>query len=68
MKLSEYDYEESSDSERQLQMEEAWDLHWRGRNGLKEDLRDEPLWPTIRDHLRVPGRLPEAGCGTGQWV
>lgn len=49
-------------------MREQWDAHWRGRPGLKDDLSGEPLWPTIEDRLHKPGRVLEAGCGTGQWV
>ena len=49
-------------------MKGVWNSHWRGRKGLKEDLTDEPLWPAVEDFLKVPGRLLEAGCGTGQWV
>jgi len=49
-------------------MNDIWNAHWSGRVGLKEDLSDEPLWATIRDRLNPPGRLLEAGCGTGRWV
>jgi len=44
------------------------DSHWKGREGLKVDMTDEALWPTISDIVEQPGRLLEAGCGTGQWV
>jgi len=68
MHFIEYDYHELNQSEAHPSMDCTWDTHWRGRKGLKEDLSDEPLWPTISDYLNVPGRLLEAGCGTGQWV
>ena len=68
MRFSEYDYLEQSDYGQSSGMERIWDSHWSGRKGLKEDLSDEPLWATIKDYLSTPGRLLEAGCGTGQWV
>ncbi len=68
MRFAEYDYQEQSSDTDAQGMDRAWDAHWSGRKGLKADLRDEPLWPTIRDELTRPGRLLEAGCGTGQWV
>jgi SAM-dependent methyltransferase len=49
-------------------LQDWWAQHWEGRSGFREDLSDEPLWPTIRDSLREPGRVLEAGCGYGQWV
>lgn len=51
-------------------MPDWWDGHWKGRGGLRSDeaMREQPLWPTICDRLIRPGRLLEAGCGTGQWV
>lgn len=68
MRFSEYDYQEPEETGKCPAMDSIWDTHWDGRKVLKEDLSDEPLWPTIRHHLRVPGRLLEAGCGTGQLV
>lgn len=68
MRFVEYDYYEPKEPGNELRMDSAWNAHWDGRKGLKEDLSDEALWPTIRDVLNVPGRLLEAGCGTGQWV
>jgi SAM-dependent methyltransferase len=68
VRFCEYDYQPVTQSGGRPEMDTFWDTHWTGRKGLKADLTDEPLWPTIRDHLRVPGRLLEAGCGTGQWV
>ena len=68
MCFSEYDYLEQGQAHKHPGMDNVWNTHWQGRRGLKEDLSDEPLWPTIRDHLNVSGRLLEAGCGTGQWV
>ena len=68
MRFSEYDYQEQAGPCESLEMDRVWDAHWRGRRGLKEDLRNEPMWSTIRDVLNKPGRLLEAGCGTGQWV
>ncbi|MDI6447843.1 class I SAM-dependent methyltransferase [Anaerobaca lacustris] len=68
MKFAEYDYRDVQGADGCSAMDGVWDAHWRGRQGLKGDLSDEPLWPTIREHLRTPGRLLEAGCGTGQWV
>jgi len=68
MRYAEYDYQEQAIAAQELGMDSIWDVHWAGRKGLKEDLSDEAVWPVIRDHLKVPGRLLEAGCGTGQWV
>ena len=68
MRYAEYDYQMTSGSGENATIQETWDSHWRGQKGLKEDLSDEPLWQTIRDHLGIPGRLLEAGCGTGRWV
>ena len=68
MRFEEYDYQEQAEPYKHLGMDNVWNTHWKGRKGLKEDLSEEPLWPTIRDHLNTPGRLLEAGCGTGQWV
>jgi len=68
MRFAEYDYLDQPDGTEASGMDGSWDAHWRGRKGLKDDLSDEPLWPTIRDALSRPGRLLEAGCGTGQWV
>jgi len=68
MRYAEYDYLEQEVLGKDSSMGSVWDAHWDGRKGLKEDLSDEPVWPTIRDVLKVPGRLLEAGCGTGQWV
>ena len=68
MRYAEYDYQEAGGSGKDSHMDSFWDAHWHGREGLKQDLSDEPVWPTIRDTLRIPGRVLEAGCGTGQWV
>ena len=68
MRFSEYDYQEPTETSKFVGMDDVWNAHWCGRNGLKEDLSDESLWPTIREHLNIPGRLLEAGCGMGQWV
>ncbi|UCD49728.1 MAG: methyltransferase domain-containing protein [Phycisphaerales bacterium] len=68
MRFTEYDYQDEHGVDGVAAMDGVWDAHWRGREGLKEDLSDEPLWATIRDELDRPGRLLEAGCGTGQWV
>lgn len=68
MRFAEYDYLEQSGRRETPSMGAAWNAHWKGRAGLKDDLSDEPLWATIRDELTRPGRLLEAGCGTGQWV
>lgn len=68
MRFAEYDYREHSPDSGAMGMDHAWDAHWSGRKGLKADLTDQPLWPTIRDELKRPGRILEAGCGTGQWV
>jgi SAM-dependent methyltransferase len=68
LRFAEFDYQESVSPGKNSEMDGVWDAHWQGRKGLKEDLTDEPLWQTIKDELKVPGRLLEAGCGTGQWV
>ena len=62
MRYAEYDYAEQEASGKDLGMDQVWNAHWSGRKGLKEDLSDEPVWPTIRDALKLPGRLLEAGC------
>jgi len=68
MRFTEYDYQEQTQGGVSPGLGGAWDTHWSGRLGLKEDLAGEPLWPTISDGLCQPGRVLEAGCGTGQWV
>lgn len=68
MRFAAFDYQEEHSADGVSTMDGIWDAHWRGREGLREDLSDEPLWETIRDELDRPGRLLEAGCGTGQWV
>ncbi len=68
MRYAEYDYHELHNAGKCVKMDRYWDAHWHGRRGLKEDLSEEPLWSTIQDHVGTPGRLLEAGCGTGQWV
>ena len=68
MRFIEYDYQIAERFDEPVTLQNTWDIHWRGRKGLKEDLGNEPLWATIRDHLSIPGRVLEAGCGTGQWV
>jgi len=68
VRFVQYDYAETTEASSPSEMDERWDAHWHGREGLKEDLSAEPAWPTIRDALTVRGRLLEAGCGTGQWV
>ena len=68
LRFTEFDYQKPKKTSKNSDMSETWDSHWQGRKGLKDDLSDEPLWPTICDHLNAPGRLLEAGCGTGQWV
>jgi len=68
MRFAEYDYQAFEESATSFDLSNVWNNHWHGRKGLKADLSDEPLWPTIKDHLTNPGRLLEAGCGTGQWV
>ena len=65
MRYVEYDYQVLVGSNNNGTVQNTWDSHWQGREGLKEDLSDEPLWSTIRDYLNVPGRLLEAGCGIG---
>lgn len=68
MRFGEYDYQQVDQPGHPDAMDAVWNAHWCGRRGLKEDLTDELLWPTIREHLNVRGRVLEAGCGTGQWV
>jgi SAM-dependent methyltransferase len=68
MRYAVFDYYPAPDPEVADTMAGWWCSHWRGRVGLKEDMTDEPLWQTIKDLLTRPGRLLEAGCGTGQWV
>jgi SAM-dependent methyltransferase len=67
MRYAAYDYHPASNGTGEA-MVSWWSTHWEGRRGLKRDLRDEPLWPSIEDVLRTPGRVLEAGCGSGQWV
>lgn len=68
MRFAEYDYQDVQGADGCSAMDGIWNAHWSGRKGLKADLSDEPLWVTIRDELKGPGRILEAGCGTGQWV
>ena len=68
MKFAEYDYQPETENGPGGGMDHLWDSHWKGREGLKVDMTDEALWPTISDIVERPGRLLEAGCGTGQWV
>jgi SAM-dependent methyltransferase len=67
MKYTQYDYHAAgADAEG---MAAWWADHWEGRSGVRADLTDQPLWPTIEDIVgRRPGRLLEAGCGVPQWV
>lgn len=67
MRYAAFDYHPAADGGSDA-MVAWWGTHWEGRRGLPYDLRHEPLWPTIEDVLARPGRVLEAGCGSGQWV
>ncbi len=68
MRYAQFDYHPRTTEATGDQMSRWWSSHWEGRQGLRSDLRDEPLWPTIEDVLQKPALILEAGCGTGQWV
>ncbi len=68
MRYAQFDYFPEKSSIKRKSMENWWADHWRGRIVLKEDLSNEPVWPIIKDVLKEPGILLEAGCGPGQWV
>lgn len=68
VRYAQFDYHPSRAAATADPLRDWWGQHWEGRSGFREDLSDEPLWPTIRDALRAPGRVLEAGCGYGQWV
>jgi ubiquinone/menaquinone biosynthesis C-methylase UbiE len=68
MRYAKFDYQVTSDVGENATVQRTWDSYWRGQTGWEENLGNTSLWQTIRDHLSIPGRLLEAGCGTGRWV
>ena len=68
MRYKQYDYAPTADVATDQTMHAIWTSHWDGRVGWAPDHLGEALWPTIADVVVRPGRLLEAGCGSGKWV
>ncbi len=67
MIYKQYDYAPVGGNDEQS-MQARWTQHWEGRRESASNHTGEALWPTIADVIMRPGRLLEAGCGTGKWI
>jgi SAM-dependent methyltransferase len=49
------------------EMSRIWDAHWTGKPGT--ELSESTLhWQIMKQHIKPPGRVLEAGCGLARWV
>ncbi len=50
-------------------MQKRWDAEWQSCTGAGiPDLTSSENWPWVREYIRPPARVLEAGCGFARWV